>query len=105
MNKVKTTFLITLLSSISVFAVIKQATYEVPTSQSELQASSIFNLSDVSISRNKNNVTTLKYLVPEELTGEKNEIEFSGVFNGGEGKLNSEYGNLKCLTTVTKLSM
>ncbi len=92
-----------LLTSVSAFAKIGQATYEVPTSQSDLKASSLFNISKVEVSRNQNNITTVKYLVPEELTGLQNIIEFSGVLNEDEGTLTSEYGILKCLTGKRQL--
>ena len=99
----KFSFLIVLLSSVSAFAGIKKATYEVPTSVNELKDSTVFNLADASVSMDSETVTTLKYLVPEELTGEKNEIEFSGVMNENEGVLNSEYGSLKCLTNKNQM--
>lgn len=103
MVNIKMTISVLLLTSISVFAGTKQATYEVPTSQPDLKNSTLFTLSKVSVSRNIDNVTTLKYVVPEELTGEKNEIEFSGVLNESEGNLSSEYGVLNCLTNKNQM--
>ena len=79
------------------FAGIRSATYEVPTSQNELKASSIFKIRRVSVTENIENNTTVKLLVPEELTGTANEIEFSGTLDSDGGKLSSQYGTLYCL--------
>ncbi len=97
-------FLITVvfLSSLS-FAGLKEATYEVPTSQNDLKSSSIFKIKKMSITQDVDDVTTIRYMVPEELTGIKNTIEFSGVLNNNSGDLVSEYGDLNCLSNTTQM--
>ena len=79
------------------FAGIRSATYEVPTSQSDLKAASIFKLRKLSVTEDIENKTTVKYLVPEELTGVTNEIEFTGALDMNGGNLSSQFGNLNCI--------
>lgn len=88
--------ILTLLSQ-TVFAGIRSATYEVPTSQSELKGASIFKIRKVSVTEDIENKTTVRFLVPVELTGVSNEIEFSGTLDLNGGKLSSQFGMLSCL--------
>ena len=81
----------------SAFAGIRSATYEVPTSQNDLKAASIFKIRKLSVTEDVENKTTVKLLVPEELTGVSNEIEFSGTLDLNGGNLSSQFGTLSCL--------
>ena len=86
-----------ILVSSLVHANIKGATYEVPTSQNYLKEASLFKIENVSFTK-QNSKVNLSYLVPEELTGIKNMVQFTGDLNSNGGKLNSEYGQLTCLS-------
>ena len=90
------TLLLTLLFPILSFADIKSATYEVPTSQTDLKAASVFNIEEITVNRLGDNLK-IKYLVPEELTGVKNMIEFNGELKNNSGELKSPNGDLDCL--------
>lgn len=81
------------------FAGIRSATYEVPTSQNDLKASSVFKIRKLAVTEDIENITTVKYLVPEELTGVSNEIEFTGKLDINGGNLSSQFGNLNCLAS------
>ena len=85
------------------FTLASTAAYEVPTSQNELKASSIFQIDDISIKQNKDSTTTIKYVVPEELTGLRNKLDFTGNLNSGSGELTSEHGFMKCLSNRKKM--
>jgi hypothetical protein len=85
------------------FTLANTAAYEVPTSQNELKASSIFQIDDISIKQNKDYTTTIKYVVPEELTGLRNKLDFTGNLSSGSGELTSEHGFMKCLSNRKKM--
>lgn len=97
----KKIILMLLILSQSAFARIKSATYEVPTSQNELKASSIFKIQKLSVTEDIENKTTVKLQVPVELTGVANVIEFSGKMDLNGGNLSSQFGNLNCLANST----
>lgn len=98
------TLVLTVLSlSFFAFASVKDATYEVPTSQADLKTASIFKIKKLAITQDTDNITTIKFMVPEELTGIKNLIEFRGVLDNNVGNLSSEYGNLNCLSNSAEM--
>ena len=95
-------FLALIVSRFS-FAASLQATYEVPTSDMNLKPSSVFEIKKISIRKNTNGTTTLKYIVPQELTGKKNVIDFTGDLKNNSGKLSSEYGQMNCLSNTEQM--
>lgn len=100
----KTFILISILLSATLsFAGLKEATYEVPTSQNDLKSSSLFKITKLSVTQDVDEVTTIRYMVPEELTGVKNVIEFSGVLANNSGHMTSEYGDLNCLSNTNQM--
>lgn len=92
-----------LFSTLKVFAAPMAAYYEVPTSQADLKSASQFEIKKLSVTNGLNNVTTLNYTVPEELTGLLNEMEFSGALNQNGGKLVSENGEMECLANNARM--
>lgn len=92
-----------LLILIGQIALAGTASYEVPTSQINLKAASIFKIEDLKLKLNDDGSTTLKYVVPEELTGLKNELEFTGNLVDGTGDLTSDSGYMKCLSNHKKM--
>ena len=92
-----------LILSLTSLAGLKEATYEVPTSQKDLKAASVFKIKKLAITQDIDNTTTVSYMVPEELTGIKNVIEFSGVLSNNGGDLTSEYGDLNCLSNNNQM--
>ncbi|MEQ1724157.1 MAG: hypothetical protein ABL930_13370 [Pseudobdellovibrio sp.] len=98
--KILITISVLLLGQITIAST---AAYEVPTSQNELKASSVFKIEEISIKRNIDNTTTIKYVVPEELTGLRNELDFTGNLSSGSGDLTSDQGYMKCLSNRKKM--
>ncbi len=88
----------TLIAPLTIFAGVKRATYEVPTSQVDLKAAATFSIEQISVNRVGDNIM-IRYLVPQELTGEPNLIEFSGTMSKDSAQLTSPDGDLDCLTT------
>lgn len=93
-----------LISSVSLNASAGlKAYYEVPTSNPELAASTKFKVSDLSLTPESDGETTLRYTVPVELTGIPNEIDFTGPLTADGGSMQSEYGNLNCLSNKKEM--
>ncbi len=80
----------------------KQGTYEVPVSDQNLADAATFNLKKVRV-RQTNDVLKVKYLIPIELTGEKNLFEFEGSFVNGQGTLQYNDQQMDCATDATQL--
>ncbi len=87
----------------SILNLYKEGTYEVPVQDADLQSAAVFNLSKVRLEQ-KDNHFSLKYMVPVELTGEKNALEFSGVIDQGAGTLTYKNTTMNCLTDDVTLS-
>ena len=72
--------------------------YEVPTSNPALAGSNKFKVSDLTLTPEADGESTLRYTVPVELTGTPNEIDFTGPLTSNGGSMQSEYGDLNCLS-------
>lgn len=83
---------------LSASAAALKSYYEVPTSNPALAGSNKFKVNDLSLTPQADGETTLKYTVPVELTGVPNEIDFTGPLTSDGGSMQSEYGNLNCIS-------
>ncbi len=90
------------LTALNASAALKSY-YEVPTSHSDLAASNKFKVNDLTLTPEADGETTLKYTVPVELTGLPNEIDFTGPLTSEGGSMQSEYGNLNCLSNKKEM--
>ncbi len=106
----RTTTLLLVVAAIAAFSEqsmafmdsLTEATYEVPVTDPNLKSFSIFDLKKVKFLKNGDNVT-LKYLVPQELTGERNKVEFEGSLVNGQGSLIYKDTKMDCLTDQSLL--
>lgn len=73
-----------------------EGSYEVPVKDPNLADYAVFKLHQVHLEQEGNHFK-LKYLVPVELTGEENFVEFSGTFENGSGTLTYEKAKMECL--------
>ena len=90
-------------TSDSIFSLYKEGSYEVPVKDPELQSAAVFELKKVRLEQNENQFS-LKYMLPTELTGEKNVMEFSGTMTHGEGTLTYQNTKMNCLSDEMTLS-
>ena len=74
-----------------------EASYEVPASDPSLQVSAIFELKKIKIEQTGTHLK-MKYLVPQELTGHRNVLEFEGEMNAGQGSLFYKDAQMDCLS-------
>ncbi len=81
---------------------LREGQYEVPIDDPTLSDAAIFKLRRVQLEQNGNDIK-LKYIVPVELTGEVNRVEFTGTINGGEGTLIYENTKMNCLADQSTL--
>ncbi len=79
----------------SILDLYKEGSYEVPVTDARLQDAAVFDLKKVRLEQIDNHFT-MKYLVPVELTGEKNLMEFKGTMNRGQGNLIYENTTMNC---------
>ena len=80
----------------------REGLYEVPVSDPELVDAATFKLRRVQLEQNGKDFK-LKYIVPVELTGEVNRVEFTGTINDGEGTLVYENTKMNCLADQSTL--
>lgn len=85
-----------LLISTQSFALV-EATYEVPVSDEKLKVSAVFEMKKMRLEHN-GNALKMKYLIPQELTGDRNTVEFEGELNAGQGSLSYKDSKMDCLT-------
>lgn len=93
-----TTLLLVLSFSMTAAAADLFATYEVPAGdQPELAGSNQFRIQKLSLEKSDDGLTTLKYLLPLELTGRPNIIEFKGqLTSDGETEVTYDEKKMKC---------
>jgi len=99
--------IVLVLSLVSITAwaqevVPREGLYEVPVDDPNLADSAVFKLRRVQLEQNGQDFK-LKYIVPVELTGEVNRVEFTGTINNGEGTLVYEDTKMKCLADQSTL--
>lgn len=99
--------IVLVLSLVSITAwaqevVPREGLYEVPVDDPNLADSAVFKLRRVQLEQNGQDFK-LKYIVPVELTGEINRVEFTGTINNGEGTLVYEDTKMKCLADQSTL--
>jgi hypothetical protein len=81
---------------------LNTGTYEVPVKNQDLLSSARFPLKKIEFEQIGNQIK-LKYLVPVELTGEKNFVEFEGTLDSGTGSLTYENNVMNCLSDQTMM--
>lgn len=81
---------------------IREGFYEVPVEDPELADAAVFKLRRVLVEQ-KDKDFKIKYLVPLELTGEKNLVEFIGTIEQGEGTLVYQDTKMNCLSDQSTL--
>ena len=79
------------------------ATYEVPVTDTSLQASSQFKINHVTYLKFSDGTTKIKYVLPQELTGKLNLIKIKGKIENGAGQLSSEYSKMDCVESITEI--
>jgi hypothetical protein len=99
-NHLKIAFL-SFLISIPAFA--NKGTYEVPTSNRALKPNAFFEMNDVNLKISQAGQIEVSYTIPTELTGLENKLSFSGEISNGTATMNSEYGQMTCLATASKM--
>ncbi|MBC7466673.1 MAG: hypothetical protein H7256_11840 [Bdellovibrio sp.] len=100
-----TTLLLTLSFSVTASAANLFATYEVPAGdQTELIGSNQFRIQQLSLQKSPGGQTSLKYLLPLELTGNPNVIEFTSPLPG-DGKTEVVYDNNKMTCAEDTISI
>jgi hypothetical protein len=80
----------------------KTGTYEVPVTDEALKSAAVFELKKISYNKTGDQFK-LKYLMPVELTGEENLVEFKGTIVDGQGSLVYQNNKMDCLTDQTTL--
>ncbi|MBC7741810.1 MAG: hypothetical protein H7061_06420 [Bdellovibrionaceae bacterium] len=79
------------------------AAYEVPQKFGDFGQARFFAMPLASV-KQVQGLTTIKYVVPTELTGAVNSVQFTGRFTNGQSKMNSEYENMNCIKNVGELT-
>lgn len=80
----------------------REGRYEVPVDNPDLLMAAQFKLKKVRLEQNGQDFK-IKYLVPVELTGQKNLLEFSGKITDGSGTLGYEDDQMTCKTEEADL--
>lgn len=92
---------IVLLISTRSFALI-EASYEVPVSDENLKVSAVFEMKKMHLEQNGNTLK-MKYLIPQELTGDRNKVEFEGELIDGQGSLTYKDSTMDCLSDANTM--
>ena len=84
-------------------------TYEVPlssaadTADTSLQDASQFEIDNITFLKFSDGTTKIKYVLPQELTGQPNLIKIKGKIENGVGQLSSEYNKMDCVESITEV--
>ena len=95
-------FLSLALSEAYADSLFTSGSYEVPVFETHLKSASQFTLKKVLFKQDGANFE-IKYMIPTELTGEKNLIEFKGIFTAGQSSGFYENNKMDCLVDQSLL--